>query len=223
MTATKYSGAYSSLNGVSGNVFNNRQPFGLGTTVTQAALDAGPLTVNLTAASGYDEYLFLFTHDLDYSSGTYLETGYTQQDFASGFNGTATRIAATSITNNVYNQSWNNGGTNYFACCLIPYNNRSFSSITFSSVNSTTPSSVSASVGNVVIVAILGQDSAETYTAPSGYTLITSFNAGGSGDASCMGVAYKQITVTGTESPGAWGGASATTANTHGCYTILLV
>jgi hypothetical protein len=224
MTTTKYSGAYSSLNGVSGNVFNYRQYFDLGTTVTQAALDAGPLTVDLTAASGYSEYLFLFTHDLDYVSGTYLETGYTQQDFASGFNGTATRIAATSTTNNVYNQSWNNGGTNYFACCLIPYNNRSFSSITFSSVNSTTPSSVSASVGNVVIVAILGQDTTpQTFTAPSGYTLITSFGAGGSGDGSCMGVAYKVITATGTESPGAWGGASGTAADTQGCYTILLV
>ena len=70
-----------------------------------------------------------------------------------------------------------------------------------------------------MIVAILSKiDANVNFTPPSGYTLATSFGYQGSR----MGVAYKLITATGTESPGAWGGASATTANTHGCYTILL-
>lgn len=197
-----------------------------GTTITQAALtsgDDGIVSVFLNAASGYDEYLFLLTHDSSYVTGTYLETGYTQRDFAYGFNGTSTRIAATSTTDNLYSVSWSTTFNEaFFACCLIPYNGKSFSSITFSSVNSTTPSSVSASAGDVVIVAILAQDTAVTFTAPSGYTLITTFGSGSGNISSHMGVAYKEITTTGTESPGAWGGASGTAADTHGCYTILL-
>lgn len=216
MTAVKYSGAYSNLNGAS-CIFDKFNP--LGPIVTDGGVTGFSFTVNLTAESSYEEYLFLFTSSSNYVSGTYLETGYTEQDAAYAFNGTSTRLAATSTTRNTYIQSWSQGSGNY-ASCLIPYNTRSFSSITFSSVNSTTPSSVSASAGNVVIVAILSKnDPNVNFTPPSGYTLVENFGYQGSQ----MGVAYKLITTTGTESPGAWGGASATAANTHGCYTILLV
>lgn len=218
MTAVKYSGAYSNLNGAS-CIFDKFNPLGPIATTGGSNTTLGTSGMSLTAESSYEEYLFLFTNSANYISGTYLETGYTQQDFASNFNGGSTRLAATTTIRNTYNQTWTQSSGTY-AACLIPYNTRSFSSITFSSVNSTTPSSVSASAGNVVIVAILSKNETNVnFTPPSGYTSVENFGFGGSR----MGVAYKLITATGTESPGAWGGASSTTADTHGCYTILLV
>jgi hypothetical protein len=72
--------------------------------------------------------------------------------------------------------------------------------------SSATPTAVTVTAGDVCVVVCFIDDDIATLTAPTGYTLVHTFTVGSSGSGGSFGMAYKAITSTGTETPGAFGG-----------------
>lgn len=170
------------------------------------------------APEGYDQYLAFVSSD--YSNPDIADANFTQ--YVDQIGGGA-----------------NTGGTVYFgvgdsyifrtgvevdfvAAALVPISGKTYSSSAFGADQDLTPPSVSCNEGDVVLVAIFTEDTVDpTLVPPTGYTLIKQVNGlGGSEQASSVSIAYKEISVNGVETPGAWSGID--TSNCLGAITVRL-
>jgi hypothetical protein len=193
-----------------------------GTPVTDVRLTTTTDSLTAAAESGADLYLAFRSSDSFVSDGT--DTNYTVAFSDIDFNGTAyVEFSYNNGTDNNYTQTTSTSSSEVLT--LLPVYNGSYTSHSVSAVNGQTPPAVSCNDGDVLLVVIFNQDIAPpvTVTPPSGYTLLSNEDNGGvSGNSAGVAIAYKNITSTGTETPGAWTINNVNAADVHYSMSIRL-
>ena len=191
--------------------------FSVGQISTAPGSSTATTNVNLSSASGFDTYLAFVSSDG--RTGWTDQGNYTQRYYADSFNGSSLAYFGTATTN----VNWVGVIPKYSGLLVVPIKGRYYHSFSNSSTNNKTPPAIAVNTGDVVVIALYLQDEYNpTVTPPSGYSLIGSVEGGVQSDkCSSVFTAYKVITSSGTETPGAWT-TNASGTDVHFSQTIRL-
>ena len=194
-----------------------RPAFSVGQISTAPGSSTATTNVNLSSASGFDTYLAFVSSDG--RTGWTDQGNYTQRYYADTFNGYSLAYFGTATTN----VNWLGVIPKYSGLLVVPIKGRDYHSFSNSSINNKTPPAIAVNTGDVVVIALYLQDEYNpNVTPPSGYSLIGSVEGGvQSGKCASVFTAYKVITSSGTETPGAWT-TNASGADVHFSQTIRL-
>lgn len=175
------------------------------------------LSVTLTRVSS-NSTVFAFLSD-DYSYTGYSDVDFTEVFYDTAFDATSTAYAAYSSLgsgNITWNFTWDTVSPSGPVVFLVEVEDGQYEDHANSTINTQTAPDLTMSAGDLSLIVLYGQDENQTYTPPAGYTLVDrvyqtgdASSVGGGSHQSVIAIAYKNITVSGTESPGSWTGGAA--------------
>ena len=189
-------------------------PVFVGATGATYPLAAGPRTVGFasSAVTGVEagDLMLVMLSD-DYTVPDWVQSGWTQVFYRSGFDGTSTvafwyKYATSSDT--TFSLSKSGTENSSLALNLVIFRNVEYDSYENTTINTDVAPSIDVSeAGSIVVVSAFGQDEppGATLLPPSGYTLAVSAILD---NAAAMATGYKLSVPSGTETPGSFSGLS---------------